>query len=199
MRYEARFIKPGITDSQADGVYTVNMNPFARLGEKDRRVLISDNGEPVVVLQLFIRADEDGFLISSAFCELLCNDRYVAIICGDHLHVFDIYTGQFSSTPLHDYVGHLYAVPDLCADRLHEQFLVATYCYVFLVHITGGIIWQSDQCAIDGVNISEIKDDVIYGNGEWDPPGGWRPFRLSLKTGERVSVSESAMDRGGEA
>lgn len=186
MRYQARLIQQGKNDTDAEGIHVVNINPFSHQGEKDRRVLISDNGEPILVLQLFIRADEDGFLIASAFCGLLCNDDSIAIICGDHLHLFDIASGNFASLALNDYVGHIYPMPDVYSDRLHDRFLVATYSYVFLVHITEGIIWKSDRCAIDGVTISAVEDDVIYGDGEWDPPGGWEPFRLSLKTGKPI-------------
>ncbi|MEN5015479.1 hypothetical protein ABEH87_03835 [Erwinia sp. Eh17-17] len=191
MRYQARLIDRGITDVEADDIDTVNINPFAHLGEKDRRVLISENGEPVMVLQLFIRADEDGFLISSAFCGLLCNDRHIAIICGDHLHIFELATGNVRSLPLSDWVGHIYSVPDITSDRLHDQFLVATYCYVFLVDITEGIVWKSCRCAIDGVVIHAIEDGIIYGDGEWDPPGGWEPFELSLINGEMIRMGRS--------
>jgi hypothetical protein len=182
MRYQARFMEQAIT---AGEVNIVHINPFAGQGKKDRRVLISDNGAPVLVLQLYIRADEEGFLVSSAFCDFLCNDHSIAIICGDHLHIIP---GHFRSFPLDDYVGHIYAVPDINSVRLHEHFLVATYSYVFLVHLTEGILWQSARCAIDGVTLSAIENDVIEGEGDWDPPGGWQPFRLSLKTGEPVCM-----------
>jgi len=36
---------------------------------------------------------------------------------------------------------------------------------------------------IDGIIVASTSDGVISGEGEWDPPGGWRPFRLSLATG----------------
>jgi hypothetical protein len=61
--------------------------------------------------------------------------------------------------------------------------MVTTYCHVSLIEIAGGILWKSIQCAIDGVIITSIKNDTVLGLGEWDPPGGWEPFKLDLKTG----------------
>jgi hypothetical protein len=47
----------------------------------------------------------------------------------------------------------------------------------------GGLRWHTRHLGIDGVVIDRIEDGVIVGQGEWDPPGGWRPFRISLATG----------------
>lgn len=63
--------KPG---DEREGVSIIDFNPFGANGEKDRRLLISKGGEPFVILQLYIRADEDGWLISSAFCDFLLNE-----------------------------------------------------------------------------------------------------------------------------
>jgi hypothetical protein len=29
----------------------------------------------------------------------------------------------------------------------------------------------------------KVVGTTIEGQGEWDPPGGWRPFRVDLRTG----------------
>jgi hypothetical protein len=47
----------------------------------------------------------------------------------------------------------------------------------------GSVVWENDDLAIDGVEIDSIHDDEISGRGEWDPPGGWRPFTISLIDG----------------
>ncbi|EOW6643775.1 hypothetical protein ACOZ0N_000661 [Cronobacter muytjensii] len=172
--------KPG---DEREAVSIINVNPFGANGEKNRRLLISKGGEPIVILQLYIRADEDGWLISSAFCGFLLNESQAAIICGDHFHVVEMTTHSFRSHPLGDYVGHIYSVPDIHSDRLHNRVLVTTYCHVFLMDIAAGILWKSRQCAIDGVIITSIENETVLGLGEWDPPGGWEPFKLDLKTG----------------
>lgn len=182
MTLQATYIEQLTPGAETEGVSIIDVNPFGSKGEKDRRLLIRNDGEPLLILQLYIRADEDGWLISSAFSDFLLNESHVAIICGDYFHVFDIATHAFRSHPLGDYVGHIYSVPDIHTDKLHDRVLVATYCHVFLMDIAAGILWKSRQCAIDGVIITSIENDTVLGQGEWDPPGGWESFKLDLKT-----------------
>jgi hypothetical protein len=47
----------------------------------------------------------------------------------------------------------------------------------------GSVVWENSSLAIDGVIIERIQDDEISGSGEWDPPGGWQPFTISLTDG----------------
>lgn len=54
------------------------------------------------------------------------------------------------------------------------------------VGLRGTVVWQNDALAIDGVEIDAIDAGVIRGRGEWDPPGGWRPFAVSLADGQPV-------------
>ncbi|MEB7584133.1 hypothetical protein NGC36_02430 [Serratia rubidaea] len=183
MTLQATYLDQPTPGDETEGVSIIDVNPFGPNGEKDRRLLISQNAEPILILQLYVRADEDGWLISSAFSGFLLNESHVATICGDHFHVFDMATYSFISHPLGDYVAHIYSVPDINSDRLHDRVMVATYCHVFLIDISEGILWKSSQCAIDGVIITSIENDTVLGQGEWDPPGGWESFKLDLKTG----------------
>ena len=48
----------------------------------------------------------------------------------------------------------------------------------------GAVLWRRRDLGVDGVILSEIKDGVIYGEGEWDPPGGWRPFQIDFVEGK---------------
>ncbi len=50
----------------------------------------------------------------------------------------------------------------------------------------GGIVWRNDELGVDGVLIFDVEGDVIDGQGEWDPPGGWEEFLVSLETGEQL-------------
>ncbi|WP_312925101.1 hypothetical protein [Atlantibacter hermannii] len=183
MTLQATYLEQPTPGNETEGVSIIDVNPFGTNGEKDRRLLISKNAEPILILQLYVRADEDGWLISSAFSEFLLNDSHMAIICGDHFHIIDLATHSFKSHPLGDYVGHIYSIPDVHSDRLYDRVMVTTYCHVFLIDMAAGILWKSGQCAIDGVIITSIENDTVFGFGEWDPPGGWESFKLDLKTG----------------
>lgn len=118
-----------------EGVAIIDVNPFGTNGEEDRRLLISKDAEPILILQLYVRVDEDGWLISSAFSDFLLKESHMAIICGDHFHVFDMVTHSFRSHPLDDYAAHIYSVPDIHSDRLHDRVIVSIYCHVFLIDI----------------------------------------------------------------
>ncbi|MEN4545454.1 hypothetical protein [Pantoea agglomerans] len=183
MTLQATYVEQNMSGDETEVVSIIDVNPFGTNGEMDRRLLISKDAEPILILQLYVRVDEDGWLISSAFSEFLLNESHVAIICGDHLYVFDMATHSFRSHRLGDYVAHIYSVPDIHSDRLQGRILVTTYAYVFLIDILVGILWKSIRCAIDGVIITSIENETVLGLGEWDPPGGWEPFKLDLKTG----------------
>ena len=51
----------------------------------------------------------------------------------------------------------------------------------------GELLWTSPALGVDGVLVHSIDDGVIAGEGEWDPPGGWRPFRVALSSGLALS------------
>jgi len=74
------------------------------------------------------------------------------------------------------YFGHFYVVGD--------RLLVATATELICFGEDADLIWKRSNLAIDGVIVDGIGDGVIEGQGEWDPPGGWRTFRLLLSTGE---------------
>lgn len=47
--------------------------------------------------------------------------------------------------------------------------------------------WSNQNLGLDGVIISDVDQEagVIRGAGEWDPPGGWHDFAVSLESGDR--------------
>nr|EEE1920009.1 hypothetical protein [Salmonella enterica subsp. diarizonae] len=149
-----------------------------------------DRDTPILLLNIFVEVDKNGGILDSCFKDILSNDRYVAIIFGQHVHIVDILSKQVSSLHLCDFIGHIYAVPNSTENKLSENFLVTTYSYVFLINVAKGILWKSNMCGIDGVIITDINDGVISGSGEWDPPGGWVNFWLLLSNGASIKIGE---------
>jgi hypothetical protein len=45
-------------------------------------------------------------------------------------------------------------------------------------------LWKSDVLAIEGVIVQDVGPVVIRGEGEWDPPGGWKPFAIAVVDGK---------------
>jgi hypothetical protein len=79
---------------------------------------------------------------------------------------------------LADYFCQLYA----CSDCL----LVGSGRKLFRVDMDGSVGWTSGELGLDGVLVHSVDDGIVSGSGEWDPPGGWRPFAISLKDGSAV-------------
>ena len=63
---------------------------------------------------------------------------------------------------------------------------VADACGIFCISQGGVLLWHTDNLAIDGVVINDFIDGKIFGKGEYDPPGGWEPFVLDIKTGFKL-------------
>ena len=60
---------------------------------------------------------------------------------------------------------------------------------------SGQELWRVDDLGVDGVVIFDVKHGVVHGSGEWDPPGGWLPFEVELRTG-RVQYRRRARRAG---
>ena len=73
------------------------------------------------------------------------------------------------------YVGYFYP---------HDDFLlVATARCLLRFDADASLVWQSKMLGVDGVIVTEIRGDLILGEGEWDPPGGWKPFAVRMRIG----------------
>ena len=84
---------------------------------------------------------------------------------------------------LDDYAGSYFAAFYAGKDYL----LVASGEGLIRLSPRGELMWRATDLGIDGVVVNVIEGSLIRGEGEWDPPGGWRRFVLRLDTGELVS------------
>ena len=79
---------------------------------------------------------------------------------------------------LADYFCQLNACP--------ECLLVCSGRRLFRIDLDGSVAWTSGELGVDGVLVHSVADGVVSGSGEWDPPGGWLPFAISLRSGTAV-------------
>jgi hypothetical protein len=114
-------------------------------------------------------------LTAGPFTEVLAWKTFVVLGWGCHVHLIDPLTRDVRSFDCDQYFGHLY--------QFHDRMLIADASRLTCIDIRGDRLWQSASMGIDGVVVDEMRDGLILGQGEWDPPGGWKPFRLSLETG----------------
>jgi hypothetical protein len=67
-----------------------------------------------------------------------------------------------------------------------DAIYLATDSNIICLDWAGRIRWVSPELGIDGVRIASVGNGVLKGEGEWDPPGGWKSFRLDQRTGQEV-------------
>jgi hypothetical protein len=103
------------------------------------------------------------------------------------------FAGRVVLVSIHDGGQHTIALSDcqppesldyFCRMSCEADFLLVTSGRrVFRIGANGDVLWKSKEVGLDGVIAHWVCDGVIHGSGEWDPPGGWVDFKLSLETG----------------
>ncbi len=136
--------------------------------EPQQYVTVERNGRPLARIDAY--ADYSG-----PFTELITWQRFVVLGWDAVVHLIDPATREVTRIECDRYFGHFYS--------LGERLLIATASELICVDERGERLWRRGDLGIDGIIVASTSDGVISGEGEWDPPGGWRPFRLSLATG----------------
>jgi hypothetical protein len=138
------------------------------LGTPDCFVTVEDDRGP--------RLRVDVYGSGGAFSEVQVWCGLIVIGWGEHLYLVRPEGGAVTTVNLGSYFGHLYPAGG--------YLLVASGERLIRLRPNGSLLWTSDRLGIDGVIVHAVEEGIIRGDGEWDPPGGWRPFRLSLETGQ---------------
>jgi len=66
--------------------------------------------------------------------------------------------------------------------QANDCFIIASAERLFRVEPSGSLKWSSKKIGIDGVVVDCVQDGIIHGQGEWDPPEGWKPFQIHLES-----------------
>ena len=144
------------------------------LSTPDRFVTVTVDGQPVLRIDVYSYGP-DCF----AFEEAIAWRTLVIIGFGSHVHVVSTDDRSVVSVELGAYFCHIYP---------HRDFvLLASGEHLFRLQPDRSILWKSPTLAIDGVVVREVGSVDILGEGEWDPPGGWRPFAISTANGKSTS------------
>lgn len=143
-----------------------------QLSTPDAYVTIAQNGTPRSRINVYrARADE-----LFAFSEARQWGSYVVIGFGHRAFIVEPENGRTLTIQLGSYFGDFYP-SESC-------LLIASAERLFCVDSDGSLKWESVELGIDGVVVEKVIDGVIDGQGEWDPPGGWRSFRIELASGK---------------
>lgn len=120
----------------------------------------------------------------SCFQDVRCIGELIYIGYGQQVAVFSPRTGDLASHSLDGYFGHVFTASDLESSDLGPSVLVASASELLCFDGTGQLLWRRSELGVDGVIVQRVQDGQIFGDAEWDPPGGWEPFRLYLDSGE---------------
>lgn len=157
------------------------------------RVIVARGENPELEVVASVSVGVDSGLVArvdilasagqSCFRSLRSIDSVVYIGFGQFVFVVDVHLGQVRRHPLHGYFGHLYDSGNLEHLASHISVLATSASEVLAFDRTGNLIWKQSDLGIDGVVLQRADTGRIDGEGEWDPPGGWRSFSLSSQTG----------------
>jgi hypothetical protein len=150
-------------------------------GEVAARVGVTVDGSPRLRVDVFANYEHE------AFREVRCIAPVAAIGYGGHVYFVDVETRAAKPVELSGYFGTLYTPEDFGLADCPFDFLVGSADALHRFAADGSLVWTAEDVAIDGVIVHDIVDGVIDGTGEWDPPGGWKEFRLDLDTGARIA------------
>jgi hypothetical protein len=117
------------------------------------------------------------------FQDARCVGDIAYIGFGEYIFVLNMNTGTIVNHRLHGYFGHMYDDRDL--DNLPARFsvLVTSASEALAFSKTGELLWASPNLGIDGVVFLAADERQFRGEGEWDPPGGWRKFGVLADSG----------------
>lgn len=139
----------------------------------DLHVLITDGDQ--VVLRADIYRSKPECL---AFRDAILWGDCVFVGYGESVYVIHPAQRTGRQIPLSAYFAAFYSSPD--------YLLVASGESLLRLAPDGSVLWTADGLGLDGVVVNSVENGIIRGHGEWDPPGGWRPFTLRLDTGRLI-------------
>lgn len=145
-------------------------DPSARNQTPDRYVLV-DAGQKLLRIDIYESPQ--------AFEEVLIWHDVVVIGFGNHVFLVSIFEAAVIAIDVGGYFAHFYADKDL--------LLAASESRLFHISRIGELIWTTEALGLDGVIVERVEGGIVYGEGEWDPPGGWKPFAVSLDSGAIVA------------
>jgi hypothetical protein len=132
-----------------------------------------------------VRFDVPSDAGQSAFQDLRCVDNTVFVGFGETLFVIRPLEQVWDRISLENYFGYVYTPEDFGLPVSSFGVLVASGTALFSLTNAGTLIWCARDLAVDGVQVSDVRDGLIFGSAELEPPGGWKLFVLDLITGEQ--------------
>ena len=153
--------------------------PFVRLGDVPHHL-------PTPNLYVTILDDEEPLLRADVYDdsrprvrEAVVWQNWVVVGYGSELYLINWITRELRTVHLGYFFNYLYP---------SDSYLLATSDEgMICLDPSGHVRWSLENLALDGVVVNEVIIDTIFAEGEWDPPGGWISFQVSLATGSLLN------------
>ncbi len=168
---------PTITWCNSIDALWLTMHPIrigdipAGLGAPLKYILLERDGQPAMRVDAYRNSNE-----CFAFKDAIVWHSFLVVGWGDCVYLIQTETKSVTRHRLGAYYGHLYS---------YDAYLLIASCdRIWRINIDGSLGWKSEVLGVDGVRVLTVDNGVIFGEGEWDPPGGWRSFRIRLDSGQ---------------
>ncbi len=86
MVYTAQFLDTEIYPEST--ILKIDINPFPHGAKQRQSVLICKHDEPIIILCIYVEIDDNGYLLEQCFRDLLLNENKIALLYGQHVHLF---------------------------------------------------------------------------------------------------------------
>ncbi|GHU25075.1 hypothetical protein FACS1894164_13280 [Spirochaetia bacterium] len=133
---------------------------------------ISCDGRPYLVINVY-------YEYNTTFKDAEVLGKYVFIGFCDSVFIVNLDNNNVRKIMLRYYFGHM--------NKYENFILIGSACDLLLFDKSAELKWVAEDVGIDGVIVHDFDGKYIYGNGEYDPPGGWIKFKICYKTGKRVN------------
>jgi len=137
-------------------------------------VTLTEDDRPVLRLDVYPH-EPDCYPFQQA---LVWRDNLI-VGFGSYVYAISVADRSTVTISLGAYFGHLY--------QTRDYLLLASGEGLFRMEPDRSILWKNQELGIDGVVVHEPNPPVVRGEGEWDPPGGWRPFAVMASDGKPAS------------
>ena len=111
-------------------------------------------------------------------------EQIVYIGFGHYIFVFNTETRELVGHEVDGYFGHMYDGGDFEHLPVQLSVIVTSASEALAFSRQGKLVRVWPNLGIDGVILKAVNGTQIEGEGEYDPPGGWRKFAIAMDCDE---------------
>lgn len=133
-----------------------------------------------------LRIDIPAALDCVCFQDVRLIGSHAYIGYGSRFFVIDVELLSFDEYAMDGYFCNLYSAHEITSSGDVFTVLATSASELLAFDHYGALVWKTSALGVDGVVVHAVSGNMLFGEGEWDPPGGWRPFTVSEITGEII-------------